>query len=66
MRVLNLLGGIVALSQLRGWFIILHLCKRKIFAHLSCFSVSEVVRISGKHRLQVVWSKVVERHIDHR
>ena len=61
MRVLNLLGRIAALSQPRGCSIILHLCKRTIFARLKYFSVSGVVRISGKHCLQVVWSKVVEK-----
>ena len=61
MKVLDLLGKIATLSQLRGCSIILHLCKRMIFARLRCFSVNGVVRISGKHCLQVVWSKVVER-----
>ena len=61
MRVLNLLGGIGALSQLRGCSIILHLCKIAMFTRLRYFSVSGVVRISGKYSLQIVWSKVVER-----
>ena len=61
MRVLNSIWRIVTLSQLRGCSIILHLCKGTIFARLSYFSVSGVARISGKHCLQVVWSKDVER-----
>ena len=60
MRVLNLLGRIPTLSQLRGRSIILHLCKRTIFAHLRYFSASGIVKVSGEHCLQVVWSKVVE------
>ena len=60
MKVLNLLGRIPTLSQLRGCSIILHLCKRTIFAGLRYFSVSGIVQISGEHCLQVVWSKVVE------
>ena len=49
---------IATLSQLRGCFKILHLGKRTIFAGLSYFSVSGVVSMSGKHCLQLVWSKV--------
>ena len=49
------------MSQLRGRSIILHLCKRTIFARLRCFSVSGIVKVSGETCLQVVWSKVVER-----
>ena len=60
MRALNLLGRIPTLSQLRGRSIILHLCKRTAFARLRYFSVSGKVNISGKHCLEVVWSKVVE------
>ena len=54
MRVLNLLGRIAVLSQLRGCSIIVYLCKRMIFARSKYFSVSGVVRTSGKHCLRVV------------
>ena len=58
MEVLNSLGRIATLS-LRGRSIILHLCKRTIFACLKYSSVSGIVKVSGEHCLQVVWSKVV-------
>ena len=48
------------MSQLRSRSIILHLCKRTIFARLRYFTVSGIVKVSGEHCLQVVWSKVVE------
>ena len=60
MSVLDLLGRIPTLSQLRSRSIILHFCKRTIFVRLRYFSVKEVVKMPGKHCLQVVWSKVVE------
>ena len=55
-----MLGRNQAFSQLRGCSIVLHLCKRTIFARLRYFSVSGIVKVSGEHCLQVVWSKVVE------
>ena len=60
MRVSNLFGRIPTLSQLRARSIILHLCKRTIFARSRYFSASGVAEISEKRCLQVVWSKVVE------
>ena len=48
------------MSQLKGRYIILHLCKTTIFANLRYFSVSGILTVSRERSLQVVWSKVVE------
>ena len=48
------------MSQLKGRYIILHLCKTTIFANLRYLSVSGILTVSRERSLQVVWSKVVE------